>query len=556
MPLMLHRTSLGLKTAAVCLLVWVWFFMAWPALAGDGGSGESLIPVRVQLKWRHQFQFAGYYAAIDKDFYREAGLDVRLIEFSPTATPIDQLMQGRVEFSVADTGSLIYRSTGVPLVALAAIFQHSPSVLLTRGDDGIETLMDLRDRRLMLGGGFMNAELTTMLRNAGLPVEKLDLVPSDAVLDSLISGQVDAFSAYTTNEPYFMKKKRLPYKIFQPRDYDVDFYGDVLLTNEALIAENPKMVAAFREATLKGWAYAIEHPAEIVDLILARYNSQNKTRDHLMFEARELIKLILPNVVPIGYMNEERWRRIEAVFEAQGRLSRQVDLTGFMYQSGDWGQILRYIDHYRGPLTAGTIALLALLATSHIVSLRVQIKARTRELEIAKRIAEDEARTDELTGLSNRRDFFEGFERDVSRAERQNVPVSLILADIDNFKQINDTYGHSAGDAVLRRVGSVLRAHVRSGDLDARIGGEEFALGCFGSSLEESQHLAERLRLEVEQMEMMQDAGPLAVTLSFGVTERAPGQTVEEMFDNADRALYEAKENGRNRVVTHAPRST
>ncbi|MCF3629361.1 GGDEF domain-containing protein [Thalassospiraceae bacterium LMO-SO8] len=550
----LPRVSANLKTAACLLGLWIWIGVAAPVQAENRGDG--LTPVRVQLKWRHQFQFAGYYAAIEKGFYRDAGLDVTLIEYSPGVTPIDQLMQGRVEFAVADTGALIYRASGVPLVALAAIYQHSPSILMTRADTGIETLEDLRFRRLMLGGGFMNAELTTMLRNAGLPVEKLDLVPSDTSLDTLIDGRVDAYTAYTTNEPYFMAQRKIPFKIFQPRDYGVDFYGDVLLTNEKLIDEKPDMVEAFRAATLKGWSYAVGHPDELIEVILKRYNTQNKVREHLEFEALELTKLILPNVVPIGYMNEERWRRIQAVFEQQGRLSDQVNLTRFMYPSGDWGQIMQYIDRYRAELAAGIVVLLALLAVSHIASLRVQIKARTRELEVAKRRAEDEARTDELTGLSNRRAFFEGFGRDIARAERQNAPVSLILADVDNFKQINDTHGHSVGDVVLRRVGGVLRAHVRSGDLDARIGGEEFALGCFGSPLEETRQLAERLRREIEQMGMTHDGRPLTVTLSFGVTERAPGQTAEQMFDDADRALYEAKRGGRNRVVAHAPQDT
>jgi diguanylate cyclase (GGDEF)-like protein len=537
----------------VCLLG-LWLGLVAPALADETrSSGESLTHVRLQLKWRHQFQFAGYYAAIDKGFYREAGLDVSVIEYSPGVTPIDQLMQGRVEFAVADTGAMIYRATGVPLVALAAIYQHSPSILLTRGDAGIETLQDLRHRRLMLGGGFMNAELTTMLRRAGLPVEKLDLVPSNTKLDTLIDGRVDAYSAYTTNEPFFMAQRGVPAKIFQPRDYGVDFYGDVLLTNEGLIAEAPDLVEAFLDATLKGWSYAVEHPDEVVELILERYNSQNKTRDHLMFEAKELIKLILPNVVPIGYMNEERWRRIEAVFEEQGRLSRPVDLGRFMYMAGDWGRLRSYLYHRRLEFAGGAVALLALLAAFHIVGLRVQIRARTRELEVAKSKAEEEARTDALTGLPNRRQFFEGFRRDLSRAARQNAPLSLIVADVDHFKQINDTCGHSVGDAVLRRVGDVLRAHVRSGDLAARIGGEEFALGCFDSPLEETRQLAERLRREVEELEIFHNGQPLNVTLSFGVTERAPDQTAEQMFDAADRALYDAKRDGRNRVSVFRP---
>ena len=507
--------------------------------------------VRVQLKWRHQYQFAGYYAAIEKGFYREVGLGVSVSEDALGVTPVDQLMLGRVEFAVADTGALIYRSTGVPLVALAATFQHSPSILMTRADSGIEKLEDLKFRRLMLGGGFMNAELIAMLQRGGLSFEELNVVPGENTVEALIAGRAEAYNAYTTNEPFFMEKRGVPYRVFQPRDYGVDFYGDILLTTEALIEESPKLVEDFRAATMKGWAYAVEHPEEVVDIILAKYNSQSKSREHLLFEARELTKLILPSVVPIGYMNQDRWRRIENVFLAQGRLARRVDLSKFLYSAGEFNQFLAVLDRHRVKVITGGIAVIALLMVFYIVSLRFQIRARTSELEDAKRRAEEDARTDVLTGLPNRRQFLEVFGRDLARAIRQNIPVTLILADIDHFKQINDQYGHLAGDEALRKVSDILSAHVRSGDVAARIGGEEFALGCFNTTLDETLQLAERLRHEVEATPIEFDGEPVKITLSFGLAERGPDRNeVDQIIDAADLALYEAKNQGRNRVHT------
>ncbi|MEM7017216.1 MAG: ABC transporter substrate-binding protein, partial [Pseudomonadota bacterium] len=410
---------------------------------------EQLDKVKVQLKWHHQFQFAGYYAALEQGFYRDAGLDVKLIEHSPGVTPIEQLLQGFVDFAVADTGALIYRSTGVPLVALAAIFQHSPSILLARSDSGINEVTDLRHRRVMVSGGYMNAELIAMLQNAGLSPEETNLVPSETSLDALLEKRVDAYNAYTTNEPFFMQEKGIGYNIFQPRHYDVDFYGDTLFTTEQKIAEQPALVERFRRATLKGWQYAVEYPEEIVELILAKYNTQNKMREHLMFEAAQSINLILPSVVPIGYMNEERWRRIESVFIKQGRISHSIDLSDFIYPTDELGQLLKILDRHRVLLASIGIGFIGLLLALHIVSLRLQIRARTRELEEAKLRAEAEARTDVLTGLPNRRSFFEVFARDVSLAARKNMPVTLIAADIDYFKRVNDKFGHAAGDEVL-----------------------------------------------------------------------------------------------------------
>lgn len=112
-----------------------------PVIADNGGDLQT---VRVQLKWKHQFQFAGFYAAIEQGYYRNAGLDVQLSELTPNINPVDPLIAGRTQFAVADTGALIYRSNGVPLIALANIFQHSPSILMALESSGIRELEDHR----------------------------------------------------------------------------------------------------------------------------------------------------------------------------------------------------------------------------------------------------------------------------------------------------------------------------------------------------------------------------------------------------------------------------
>lgn len=526
-------------------------FASWNATQ-DVQDSPSVHTVRVQLKWRHQFQFAGYYAAIEQGYYRDIGLDVKLIEYSPGITPIDQLMRGNVDFAVADTGALIYRSTGVPLVALAAIFQHSPSILISREDSVTQTLRDFRYKRMMLSGGYMNAELMAMLQNAGVRIDEIQLVPDDTSINALIENRTDAYNGYTTNEPYFLKKRGVPFQVFRPREYGVDFYGDTLFTTEAKVVADPELVDGFRQATLKGWTYAVEHPEETVDLILAKYNTQNKSRDHLLFEAEESIKLILPNVVPIGYMNAERWQRIEDTFKTQGRLGGTVDLRQFIYPSDEIGKLMDILHRHKSAIAGGGVLIVGILLLSHILSLRVQIRARTRELEDAKQRAEHEARTDDLTGLPNRRHFIEGTARDIAHAERQGNPLSVIVADIDFFKNINDRFGHAAGDEALKRAAEVLKRNVRSGDIAARIGGEEFALSCLDAPVEETHTLAERLRQEIEKTPITFDGETFFITFSLGVALHRTGQTLDDVLHNADLALYAAKQDGRNRVCQDA----
>src|SRR5918911_1540285 len=159
---------------------------------------------------------------------------------------------------------------------------------------------------------------------------------------------------------------------------------------------------------------------------------------------------------------------------------------------------------------------------------------------------EEAAFTDHLTGLANRRRFERQLEREVSRTQRYGRPFCLLLLDIDNFKQVNDTYGHEAGDEVIRRLALTLQAGTRGIDLAARIGGEEFAVILPETDFEGGMEVAERLRLAIKAAEIP-TAGQ--ITASFGVAEfPLSAQTGRELFTVADAAMYEAKRMGRDRV--------
>jgi diguanylate cyclase (GGDEF)-like protein len=175
--------------------------------------------------------------------------------------------------------------------------------------------------------------------------------------------------------------------------------------------------------------------------------------------------------------------------------------------------------------------------------------ARARTLLDFKRYldtCEEEAFTDHLTGLANRRRFERQLEREVSRTLRYNRPFCLLLLDIDNFKEVNDTYGHDAGDEAIRRLALTLQAGTRGIDLAARIGGEEFAVILPETEFEGGVDVAERLRVAIRETEI-----PLVgrITASFGVGEfPLCAATGRELVTLADAALYDAKRQGRDRV--------
>ncbi len=186
-----------------------------------------------------------------------------------------------------------------------------------------------------------------------------------------------------------------------------------------------------------------------------------------------------------------------------------------------------------------------ILSFSEITELR---KVEER-LVAAQRRAEELSRTDELTGLNNRRAFFDlakGFE---DQARRYKHDLSFLMLDIDHFKTINDTYGHPVGDEVLRRVSETFMRVIRQSDVAGRIGGEEFAILLPETALVNARELAERLLAAISEIVVATDNGDVSVTVSLGLVDRKDSNaTVEELMSRADRALYRAKELGRNRI--------
>lgn len=158
------------------------------------------------------------------------------------------------------------------------------------------------------------------------------------------------------------------------------------------------------------------------------------------------------------------------------------------------------------------------------------------------------SRKDELTGLSNRRDMFENLRNELGRLERSGKNFSVLIADIDNFKLINDTYGHDCGDHCLKEIAKVLSENTQKRDSVARWGGEEFLIFLPETSGKHAKSTAERLRVAIENLVISCEEHSISVTTSIGVAEYQPDQTLNALINQADKQLYLAKNNGRNRV--------
>jgi two-component system cell cycle response regulator len=192
--------------------------------------------------------------------------------------------------------------------------------------------------------------------------------------------------------------------------------------------------------------------------------------------------------------------------------------------------------------------------------LRVRLRAGMRIIELQNELIEarealrEQATHDPLTGLWNHTEILHILERELSRAERENGHVSMIMADLDHFKNINDRYGHMAGDSVLRLTTSRMNSLMRSYDYIGRYGGEEFVIVLPGCDRESAAAFAERLRLCIgsESMDIPEGMIPVSISLGVATSSREKRYDIDSLIQAADQALYRAKENGRNRVESQS----
>ena len=291
-------------------------------------SVKALDAITLQLKWEHAFQFAGYYAALEKGYYRQAGLEVTLREAKPGQDSLFEVISGNAAYGVSNSSLLLARKSGQPVVVLAAIFQHSPLILITAKSKTNDSIHNLTGKRLMIEP--QSDELFAFLKLSGIPLSRVTQVPHTFNPQDLINGKVDAISAYITAEPYFLKRAGFDYQSHSPRSAGIDFYGDNLFTTEAELKAHPARVKAFREASLRGWEYAMTHQAEMADLIHRKYNATHPS-DYYLFEAEQMMNLMRPDLIEIGYMSPGRWRHIADTYADIGLLPKDFSLDGFIY---------------------------------------------------------------------------------------------------------------------------------------------------------------------------------------------------------------------------------
>ena len=351
--------------------------MAWvPAHAAE--------QVVVQLNWKHQFEFAAFYAAESQGYYKDAGLDVRIVEGGPGINVVKEVVEGRADFGVGTSSLVVDRARGLPVVAVATLLQHSPVALLASRAQGVQSVHDLAGRPVSVDPHTRD-EIEAFLLASGLRPPQIQFVEqADWTLTALESGEVAAKAVYLSNEPFLIRGREHQFLLLTPQSAGIDLFGNMLFSSRAALAARPEVLVAFREATLRGLVHALANPQAVTDLILDRYNTQGKSRAHLLFEAAQLRELTRPDIVEAGYMSPGRWRHVVDVYVRQGKLLADFELGDFLFDPQPSTRVPPWL------VAALVVSVLGLLVALLVVA-KVRGLNRALTVEIRDRTLAEEA---------------------------------------------------------------------------------------------------------------------------------------------------------------------
>ncbi|MGA1931639.1 ABC transporter substrate-binding protein [Arcobacter sp. YIC-464] len=289
--------------------------------------------VSIQFMWHDQFQFAGFYIAKEKGFYKDVGLNVEFHKYTADTNITNRVLQNKSDFATGSISLLVDKSKGKDIALLGSIFQSSPLILLSLKDSNINKIEDFKNKKIMITKDLQRfATFQAVLASKGVLLKDFQTLEHSFDVLDLVNKKTDSMIAYTTNEPFVLKELGYESKIFHPKDYGFDFYEQLIFTSKEFTQQNPSTVRNFYEASIKGWEYAFENINETAKLIFDKYNPQNKSLKSLIFEAKEMKKLVYTKDGKIGPISKDKIALIENTYRIMGLLDKPLDINELVYE--------------------------------------------------------------------------------------------------------------------------------------------------------------------------------------------------------------------------------
>jgi NitT/TauT family transport system substrate-binding protein len=286
-------------------------------LAGCGTPATPtplpLQQVTLQLQWVTQAQFAGYYVALDKGWYREEGIDLTIDPGGPDLVPADLVIAGRSDFGTGLLADLVVAAQqGKPVISVAQVQQLNGLMLLAFKSSGIEDPADFAGKKVGVWLGAWEAQFDALMGKQGFTTNDFSLVSQGFTMDPFLKGELDVASAMIYNEYYVVLEsgvKAEELNIIDYANYGLDFPGDTLFTSRQTLEQKPDLCERMVRASLRGWQYAVENPEEAADIVLKYDKSGVQTRGHQVSMMNEIAKLVLLPVRPLGFTDRDSVRR-------------------------------------------------------------------------------------------------------------------------------------------------------------------------------------------------------------------------------------------------------
>jgi signal transduction histidine kinase/ABC-type nitrate/sulfonate/bicarbonate transport system substrate-binding protein len=291
---------------------------------------ERLERVSLQLHWKYQFEFAGFIAAKEKGFYKDAGLDVTLKEYEPGIDIIDEVTSGKVQYGIYNSSTLVEYLKGKPIVLVASFFKRAALILIVKPN--IHSPRDLIGKKIMATSmADFKLNFKPYFDAYDVNISRLTMVPHTFHVKQFAEGKVDAMTAFISDQPYKLEKLGVKYKILDPSNENLFVLQEELFTSDQEVKEHPQRVEAFKQASIKGWQYALNHKAELIDIIHRKYNKKVPL-DALKYEADAIEHLILPSAYDIGSINRSFLNKQIKIFTKEYHIKSGKNLDGYIFK--------------------------------------------------------------------------------------------------------------------------------------------------------------------------------------------------------------------------------
>ena len=278
-------------------------------------TSEKGDKVNLQLKWINQAQFAGYYVAKEKGFYKEENIEINIIPGGVGIDGVEKLLANEADFSIVAPEEIITAfDKGDPLQVISVIFQKNPFLLVTLQNSNINTIQDFNGKSIAISNISGETQFLAMVKNTNLDIDSIKEVSFDMDYDTFYSGEVDIYPAFSVGSYLDIVREGIEVNEFWPDDYGVHWYSDCIIVNQSLIEENPDLIERFLRATIKGMNFIVSYPDESLEIIMQYADLQDeKIQKEMLYS---MIPLIYDGENPIGWMSDEKWQGfIDDVYE-------------------------------------------------------------------------------------------------------------------------------------------------------------------------------------------------------------------------------------------------